>query len=438
MRTTAQRALAWQSIDSGRLMLVSGAGLLIMIALVRTTAVGVTDLNVAAAFAIFVAFGELLRLALPGGREEAPIGTSAALAYAMVLHIARSHGRPPLTGAPALQVVAVTAVGMSLGALPHVVAGRRAGLTGMSARLFSVACVAFIFRPLTHHGILTSPWPIAFAAMVVVVAAGWLVEVVIVAIIRAEDLRARYAVMVRDELRAQWRLGLAVGVSAIVIVLGASVLGITELAVFAAPLLVIQWAFRRYAGIRVTYLQTIRALARVTEVGGYVEDGHSRRVSKLAIAVGRELGMPEPDLLDLEFAALMHDIGQLSLIEPIPGGATLLVSAQEARRIAQYGAEVIKQTGVLDSVAEIVRCQWQPARGHGSAEPPLASRVIRAANAFDDMVRGSSDRDKVALALERLRAGAQAESGAGSWVEYDSAVVAALAAVTDRLPVSRL
>ena len=147
--------------------------------------------------------------------------------------------------------------------------------------------------------------------------------------------------------------------------------------------------------------------------------------------------MPEPDLLDLEFAALMHDIGQLALLEPIPGGATLLVTAQEARRIAQFGAEVIRQTGALDSVAEIVRCQWQPARDHGPAEPPLASRVIRVANAFDDIVRGSSDRDQVASALERLYAGAQAERGAGARVESDPAVGRARHGA-DRPPIRRL
>ena len=90
-------------------------------------------------------------------------------------------------------------------------------------------------------------------------------------------------------------------------------MGLPELAVFIGPLLVTQVAFRRYAGIRATYLQTVRSLARVTEVAGYVEAGHSRRVSRLAVAVGRGLGMPEPDLLALEYAALMHDIGQLSL-----------------------------------------------------------------------------------------------------------------------------
>src|SRR6266567_5653198 len=306
-------------------------------------------------------------------------------------------------------------------------AGRRAGITGMSARLVAVACVAFIFHPLVKH-LLDMPW-LAFVTMAVLAALGWLVETVISAIIRADDLRARYSVTLSDELRVQSRLGLAVGVSAIITVFGAEVMGIAELAVFAGPLLVIQFAFRRYAGILLTYLQTVRALAQVTEVGGYVEGGHSRRVSRLALAIGRELGMPEPDLLNLEYAALMHDIGQLSLVEPIPGGATLLVSAADARRIAEFGAEVIRQTGVLDTVAELVRWQWLPAFG-GPKTPPLGSKVIRAANAFDDLVGGSADRDRTAAALDRLRVDAD--------IEYDAQVVAALATVTDRLPVTRM
>ena len=190
-------------------------------------------------------------------------------------------------------------------------------------------------------------------------------------------------------------------------------MGLGVLAVFIGPLLVTQVAFRRYAGIRATYLQTVRSLARVTEVAGYVETGHSRRVSRLAVSVGRGLGMPEPDLLALEYAALMHDIGQLSLRDPIPGGATVLVSPADQDRIAELGAEVIREAGVLDDVADLVRCQSWPAHGHDPA-PPLGSMIIRAANAFDDMVGGSTDRDRSAAALERLRLDP---------IEYDAGVV---------------
>ena len=197
-------------------------------------------------------------------------------------------------------------------------------------------------------------------------------------------------------------------------------MGLAAVAVFAAPLLVTQVALRRYAGIRATYLQTVRALARVTEIGGYVETGHSARVSRLAVAIGRELGMPEAALLELEYAALMHDIGQLSLRDPVPGGATVLVAREEQRRIAEYGAEVIQQARVLDSVADIVRRQSRPRRpADRSQPPPLSSRIIRAANAFDDLVGSSVDPSRAAAeAVERLRLDTAAE--------YDPPVVDAL------------
>jgi response regulator RpfG family c-di-GMP phosphodiesterase len=144
----------------------------------------------------------------------------------------------------------------------------------------------------------------------------------------------------------------------------------------------------------------------------------------------------------------MHDIGQLSLPDPIPGGATVLVSPEEQRRIAELGAGVIQQAGVLDRVAEIVRCQNRPWRGAGSGStgsgstgsgstgsgstgsgstgsgPPVGSRIIRAANAFDDLVGGSTDRDRAVAALDRLRLDTAAQ--------YDPRVVEALSTVTGR------
>jgi response regulator RpfG family c-di-GMP phosphodiesterase len=219
----------------------------------------------------------------------------------------------------------------------------------------------------------------------------------------------------------------AIGASAALIVFAAEAMGLVAVAVFIAPLLVTQVAFRRYAGIRATYLQTVRALARVTEIGGYVETGHSDRVSRLAVAVGRELGLAEQQLLELQYAALIHDIGQLSLPDPIPGGATVLVSPAEQRQIAELGAEVIKQAHMLDSVAEIVRRQSDPYRDPvavTATAPPLSSRIIRAVNAFDDLMGGSVNAGRGAVVIDRLRLDTS--------VEYDPQVVEALSRVIAR------
>jgi hypothetical protein len=448
MATTRQpieRWSSWQAMDSGRLLLLAVSGMLILAAFASLAVSKELQVKSAVAFGLFIALGELLRLALPGGREAAPIAMAGALAYALLLgvHGVGPTGAHPATAHPAaahvdgsashtaLQVIAVAAIGMTLGALPHAAAGRPLGLTGMCTRLVTVACVAFIFRPLARRMFINghSHWWIALIVMGTLVLFGWLIETLIGALIRADDVGARFSVALWDELRVQWPLGAAVGSSAVITVFAAQVMGLTELVVFLGPLLVTQVAFRRYAGIRATYLQTVRSLSRVTEVGGYVESGHSRRVAKLAVAVGRELGMAEPDLLDLEYAALMHDIGQLSLLDPIPGGATVLVSTADQNRIAELGAEVIRQAGVLNEVAHLVQCQNWPSRGH-EPEPPIGSKIIRAANAFDDMVGGSTDRDRSAAALERLRM--------DTTVEYDARVVQALTEVAGRRLASRM
>ncbi|HUZ35219.1 MAG TPA: HD domain-containing phosphohydrolase [Streptosporangiaceae bacterium] len=407
-----------QAMDSGELLLVAAAGMLVAAAVAQTAASGVVQPRVALAFGALVALGELLRLTLPGDREAAPIGSAGALGYALLLQVGT---RPAIQ--PALQVVAVAAAGMTVGALPHLAAGRPAGVPGMAARLIAVAGVALLFRPLIHIHAIAGDWAIALAAMAILLVAGWWVECLIRALIRADALRARFGVALWDEMRVQLPLGVAVAATAILIAFAAQEMGLVALALFIAPLLVTQIAFRRYAGIRATYLQTVRALARVTEVGGYVEDGHAHRVGQLAVAVGRELGMSEPDLLELEYAALMHDIGQLSLSDPIPGGATVLASPDDQRRIAELGAAVIKQAGVLDRVAEIVRCQGWAWRGP-DGEPPVGSRIIRAANAFDDLVGASADTGRAATALERLRL--------DTAVEYDPGVVEALSKVAGR------
>src|SRR6516165_10045784 len=407
------RRFPWQVRDSGLLLLMVAAGVVLVASVAQTAVQGLRDPRIAVAFGVLIAFGEVLRLNLPGDREAVPIGMAGALAYALLIRV----GDHPAQHS-AEQVVTVTAI-------------------------------AFIFRPLAGNSAVVRDWGLAFSVMTALVVLALLLEAVLTALLRVDEQRARFRVALVDEMRVQLPLGAAVGASALLIAFAAEVMGLAALAVFTAPLLVTQVAFRRYAGIRTTYLQTVRALAKVTEIGGYVEPGHSERVSRLAVAVGRELGIHEPQLLELEYAALMHDIGQLSLADPIPGGATVLVSRQDQQRIAELGADVIQQAQVLGSVAEIVRRQNEPYRGVEVAHegyrgrpgrldrvdgepsrPPLSSRIIKAANAFDDLVGSSLDPGRAAAAVQQLRLGTASE--------YDPEAVEALSRVVSRRSVIQL
>jgi HD domain len=447
-RSYEPRRFPWQVRDSGLLLLVAAAGVVLVASVAQTAVEGLRDPQIAAAFGVLIALGEVLRLNLPGDRETAPIGMAGALAYALLIRV----GANPVHYT-AEQVVTITAIAMIVGALPHLAVGRPAKVSSMASRLLCVAFVAFIFRPLAGNGAVVRDWGLAFSLMTSLTVVALLLEVVLTALMRVDEQRARFRVALVDEMRVQLPLGAAVGASALLIAFAAEVMGLAALAVFTAPLLVTQVAFRRYAGIRTTYLQTVRALAKVTEIGGYVEPGHSERVSRLAVAIGRELGIHEPQLLELEYAALMHDIGQLSLHDPIPGGATVLASRQDQQRIAELGADVIQQAQVLGSVAEIVRRQNEPYRGlevshegftgrtgHAGhpgrvgdsmpSGPPLSSRIIKAANAFDDLVGSSPDPGRAAAAVQQLRLDTARE--------YDPDTVEALSRVVNRRSVIQL
>jgi hypothetical protein len=400
-----------------------------MAAAVATGIHGVVRPSVAIAFAVLIAIGELLNVRLPGDRPAAPIASAGALGYAMLFDV----GGRPVAQATA-QVIAVTAGGCLAGTLVQVVAGRRPRLTAVARRVVVAAITAAAFRlaapqrlTMVHFASFKSQLRWVAFLMVAIVALATVLDFVIAAFVRSQNRAAAFGWTLRDEISATAALSVAVGATGVLTALATPSMQLYALPVFCIPLLLTQFAFRRYAAIRTTYRQTIRSLSRVTEVGGYVEEGHSSRVSQLSIAIGRELGLTENDLLELEYAALLHDIGQLSLIDPIPGGSTLVVAPVERRRVAELGADVIKTTGVLDRVADIVARQADPYRRHRESPDhtlPIESRIIKAASAYDDLVGAHATADANADALERLRLGMA--------YEYDPQVVETLTKVVAR------
>ena len=82
------------ALDSGQWLLVAFAGLLVIWSVAQTAVSGVRDVRAALAFGALIAFGELLRLNLPGDREAAPIATAGAMAYALLLRIGNTPARP--------------------------------------------------------------------------------------------------------------------------------------------------------------------------------------------------------------------------------------------------------------------------------------------------------------------------------------------------------
>ncbi|MDX3852567.1 HD-GYP domain-containing protein [Streptomyces sp. AK02-01A] len=396
----------------------AAGGLLTVAALGDTFWHGLVEPRTALAFGVLILVGELARWgALPGEREPAPLGAAGALAYAL---LGENAGRATTHGV--LQTVAVVVAAALAGAVPHVARGRGPALDHMARRILTVGFAALCFQPLYNAEDLRErcgegPFYALLLLLLLVLTA--LCDAVLAALILRARTRHPFGPLLRDELRALLHIGSAVCATGVVIALAAAVAGLWALPVFCVPLLLTQVSFRRYAAVRTTYRQTIASLARATEIAGYTPHGHARRVAELSRAVGRELGLSGSELTVLEYAALMHDIGQLSLVDPVPEGATALLPFAEQRRIALLGGAVVRQTGVPAAVAVVVERQADPYR-----EQPLPARIVRAVNAYDDLTGESASASGPLSALERLRL--------GTGHDYQPEVVESLARVLSR------
>ncbi|MFG2625673.1 HD-GYP domain-containing protein [Streptomyces sp. NPDC048473] len=396
---------------------VRGAAVVLAVAgLGHTLWDGVHEPGHALAFGVLITVGELARWgALPGEREPAPLGAAGALAYAL---LGRSGGTPTTHGV--LQVIAVLVAAQLVACVPHVARGSGPAPDRVARRILTVTFAAVCFQPLYNSGRAADwfgegPYYVLFMLLFLVLTA--LCDAVLAALLLRSRTGYPYGPVLRDELRALTGIGSAVCATGVVMALGVAVAGLWALPVLCVPLLLTQVSFRRFVAVRTTYRQTITSLARSTEIAGYTPHGHARRVAVLCTAVGRELGLSGSELTVLEYAALMHDIGQLSLVDPVPDGATATLPAAEQRRIALLGGAVVRQTGVDTEVAVVVERQADPYR-----EQPLSARIVRAVNAYDDL-SGESLIGPLG-ALEQLRL--------GTGHDYQPEVVESLARVLAR------
>jgi diguanylate cyclase (GGDEF)-like protein/putative nucleotidyltransferase with HDIG domain len=156
--------------------------------------------------------------------------------------------------------------------------------------------------------------------------------------------------------------------------------------------------------------------------------GHSRRVQQLALAIGRELGLSQPELDLLGHAALFHDIGKLAIPDAVllkPSGLT----GEEwgmMRSHAEEGARIIGRLGFLADAVPAIRHHHERYDGSGypdglkGEEIPLGARIIHVADAVDSMLTTRVYR------AARPAAAALAELKAGSGTQFCPKCVAAL------------
>ena len=173
-----------------------------------------------------------------------------------------------------------------------------------------------------------------------------------------------------------------------------------------------------------TLTSVIDVIGNLTEVRDPYTAGHQRRVAELASAIAGEMGMSDAEVAEIRVAALMHDVGKISVPAEIlsrPRALTPVEFSLVAGH-AEAGYRIINSAHVHTPIAELVYQHHERCDGSGYPRGLTADDLLDGSKVLmvADVVEAMSSHRPYRAALGEDAALAEIESGAGS--RYDSGV----------------
>ncbi len=179
--------------------------------------------------------------------------------------------------------------------------------------------------------------------------------------------------------------------------------------------------------LETTNLEMVQALATAMEAKDQYTATHAENIATMAVAVGHHMGLDDGQLRELEYAAVLHDVGKIGVPGHILNKPDRL-TALEYTRMTQHttiGERIVSRVDYLKPVARIVRAAHERWDGSGypdglaGEEIPLLSRILFVCDAYDAMT--SDRRYRAAMPHEEARG----ELLGGSGTQFDPVVVEA-------------
>jgi putative nucleotidyltransferase with HDIG domain len=382
--------------------------------------------------AAFLAVAVALAVLLPAERPfDAPLAIMLVATYALMarVHFPIGYGFtiptqlilvPMLFLEPLGSVPLLVAAGMVLGGLPEYLRGNRhpsRALAAVGDSWHSVGPVAV----LSAAGVTAphlSEWPILLVAL----AAQVLVDNSVAA------LRDRAGLGVSLKLQTQlfgWVTLVDVLLSPVGLLVAMAAVSEPYAVLLVLPLAGLMLVFALERGARVrqaielsrAYRGTTLLLSDVLEVDDEYTGFHSRSVVSLSVAVADELGLSSRQRRNVEFGALLHDVGKIAVPKEIinkPGPLTddewLVIKTHtiEGQRMLD------RVGGLLSEVGQIVRSSHEKWDGTGYPDSlvghdiPVESAIVSCCDAFNAMTTDRSYRSAMSFpeAMDELRLGA--------------------------------
>ena len=181
-----------------------------------------------------------------------------------------------------------------------------------------------------------------------------------------------------------------------------------------------------YEHIYENLFSTLYAFVKALEARDTYTQQHSNRVTEIALAIGKRVGLTKEDMDILNFAGYLHDIGKLGIPDDIllkPGSLT----DEEFEKIKEHpviGANIVGHLGLWDQEQQLIRSHHERFDGNGypdglkGEEIPLLARILSVADAYDAMASDRAYRRR--MPTEKILG--ILNGGAGS--QWDAAVIA--------------
>ena len=141
------------------------------------------------------------------------------------------------------------------------------------------------------------------------------------------------------------------------------------------------------------FINSVRMLAAAIDAKDPYTRGHSERVARYSIAIGKNMSLPEKEMRNLRISALLHDVGKIGIDDRIlrkPGA----LSDDEFEVMKQHPA---KGAAIMSGVAQLIDIipgmKYHHEKWGGGGYPdglvadaiPVQARIVAIADTFDAM-----------------------------------------------------
>ena len=147
--------------------------------------------------------------------------------------------------------------------------------------------------------------------------------------------------------------------------------------------------------------QMVKALANTIDAKDSYTKGHSTRVAKYSVMLAEHMGYTRERLEQLQYAALLHDIGKIGISREIINKPSRLTDEEYAmiKMHPGIGGSILEEITEIPDIA--VGARWHHERFDGKGYPdrlmgeeiPELARIIGVADAYDAMTSKRSYRD---------------------------------------------